>query len=183
MLLHVVLLGIPLSFSKAAWRGPCLLVFCTSARLLSRKRKQRPLCLFIHRAQAAELCYPARSLPQHSEATRVRLEISNHHTAELHALRNQAIASREGWAVSSAGRINLAATKGLFTWVQTTAVTKSLQDKSCKGKNCVRPRAHRIQPFSITLTPWGYATYHHQNLFSLQAFDVTLSACQMFPAA
>lgn len=107
-----VLVGVPLLFSEAAWRGPCLLVFPASSRLLFRKRKQRPLCLFIHPAQAAELCYPARSLPQHSEATRVRLEFSDHHTAELRALRNQATASGEGWAVASAGRMNRAATKG-----------------------------------------------------------------------
>lgn len=54
--------------------------------------------------------------------------------------------------------------------------------KVAKGKLC-ETTVHAICSLSQLLSHLRTCCYHYQNLFSLQAFDVTLSACQMFPAA
>lgn len=97
-----------------------------------------------------------------------------HHPAELSALLNGAEGKHTKWrawieqAATPGGRINSAAAKGSFIWVQTTPVTQSLQ----KEELC-ETTMHVTHSQSQSPSHPRTGCCHHQNLFSLQAFNVT----------
>lgn len=165
----------PLVFwgSRKRTISPVFLYFCWFSL---QEGKKGFYMYFFNPAWAAEPCYPAKSRPQQSGATRVSVSSLTHHllsTPYLHSwMELRANTPSEGpepgrQPLLLAGEILLQQRGYLHEY------RLPLWHRACKGKSCGRPLctscSHSQLPSHLRT-----CCCHHQKLFSLQAFYVTL---------